>query len=73
MAQYTDKFWDDRFSDLVPYRVKAAIKRVYGAYPVKCLPQGLADPMYIMNVIALELGIGDGKGKFILPESKETE
>jgi len=61
---YPENYWNDRICDNVPEKVKRAIKRVYGAYPSECLPQGLSDPMYIMNVIALELGIGDGKGNF---------
>ena len=61
---YTDKYWDDRLSAEVPEKVKNAIKRAYSSYPSECMPQGLCDPMYIMNTIALELGIGDGKGNF---------
>lgn len=62
--QYDEKYWNDRFIVDVPEKVKNAIKRVYGSYPKECLPQGLCDPMYIMNVICLELGIGDGKSHF---------
>ena len=51
-------------------RVKKAIMRVYEAYPADCTPNGVCDPMYIMNVIAMELGIGDGCGTFNLPEPK---
>lgn len=63
MEKYNDKFWNDRLGD-APERVKKAIKKVYNSYPKDCLPQGLSDPMYIMNTIALELGVGDGKGNF---------
>ena len=63
---YDDKYWDNRLSDKVPEKVKNAIKRIYGAYPKECMPQGLCDPMYIMNVICLELGVGDGQGNFNL-------
>jgi hypothetical protein len=66
--QYNNEYWENRIDDNVPERVKNAIKRVYAAYPAKCLPQGLSDPMYIMNVICLELGVGDGQGNFNLPE-----
>lgn len=61
-----DKYWEKRFEfcDNVPDKVKNAIKRVYSSYPKECLPQGICDPMYIMNVICLELGIGDGQGNF---------
>ena len=65
--QTNDQYWDDRLSDEVPEKVKNAIKQVYFAYPEDCLPQGVCDPMYIMNVICLELGVGDGEGNFDLP------
>ncbi len=67
MGKYNDEYWDDRFFGNVPDRVKKAIMRIYNAYPKECLPQGLCDPMYIMNVICFELGIGDGQGNFNLP------
>lgn len=69
--QYPDTYWrlrTDYKGNKYPEKVKNAIKRVYNAYPPECMPQGLADPMYIMNVICYELGIGDGKGNFNLPE-----
>ena len=62
--KYSEKYWNDRFNGSEPDRVKKAIKRIYTAYPKECMPQGLSDPMYIMNVICLELGVGDGKGTF---------
>lgn len=68
--KYDEKYWEDRFDYMsvpVPDKVKKAIKRVYESYPVGCLPQGICDPLYIMNAIALELGVGDGKGNFFLP------
>jgi hypothetical protein len=76
--QYTDKYWNDRLEDFKhtpnpPECVKRAIKRVYSSYPAECMPQGLCDPMYIMNVIALELGIGDGQGNFYLPQEVRHE
>ena len=66
--RYDDEYWNKRFNDNTPERVKNAIKRVYWAYPPECLPKGLCDPMYIMNVICHELGIGDGQGNFNLPD-----
>jgi len=66
--RYTEEYWNDRLEGNVPERVKNAIKRVYGAYPNSCLPQGICDPMYIMNTIGLELGIADGQGNFNLPD-----
>ena len=68
IMEYNKKYWDDRLTKDTPERVKRAIKRVYGAYPKECLPQGVCDPMYIMNVICLELGVGDGQGNFNLKE-----
>ena len=67
-------FWKAAFEKTgnkeVDPRIKKAIMRVYESYPMKCMPNGTCDPMYIMNVIAMELGIGDGCGKFNLPEPK---
>ena len=66
--KYDNEYWNKRFEthdgQVVSEKVKNAIKKVYNAYPPECLPQGLCDPMYIMNTICLELGIGDGKGNF---------
>lgn len=59
-----NEYWSERLDKNVPEKLKNAIKRIYNAYPKNCMPQGLSDPMYIVNVIALELGIGDGKGNF---------
>ena len=61
---YNDDYWTERFNNNTPEKIKNAIKRVYSAYPKDCMPQGVSDPLYIMNCIALELGIGDGKGNF---------
>lgn len=64
MAFYTTEYWAKRLDSDVPIKVQSAIKRIYNSYPTECMPQGICDPMYIMNTIALELGIGDGKGHF---------
>jgi hypothetical protein len=61
---YADEYWTKRLGPDVPAKVQAAIKRIYSSYPAECMPQGICDPMYIMNTIAFELGIGDGKGNF---------
>ncbi len=60
-------FYDDCFTNPVtkiPYNVPADIKRlarrICGAYGIR----GLCDPMYIANVIAFELGRGDGQSTF---------
>ena len=61
---YSEEYWRNRIEEGTPEKVQRAIKRVYQAYPQECLPQGLADPMYIMNVIAKEIGFGDGQSHF---------
>ena len=69
--KYSEEYWEKRFDNVsheVPERVKKAIKRIYNAYPVDCMPQGTCDPMYIMNVLAYELGFGDGQGNFYLKD-----
>jgi hypothetical protein len=43
---------------------KNAIKRIYNVYPAECMPQGICDPVYILNVLCKELGIGDGQSHF---------
>ena len=62
--KYDEKYWEQRFEFNPPEKVKKAIRRIYESYPAECMPQGVCDPMYIMNVICKELGIGDGKGNF---------
>ena len=48
----------------IPETHKKAIRHIYGAYPKECMPQGICDPMYILNVFCMHLGIGDGKSNF---------
>jgi len=66
MAIYTDEYWSERLPENTHPKVRSAIKRIYGSYPKDRMPQGLSDPMYIANVLAYELGIGDGMGSFDL-------
>ena len=73
MATRSADYWARVFKgypDLDP-RVKRAIQQVYESYPAHCTPNGICDPMYIMNTIALALGIGDGRGTFNLPPVKD--
>ena len=64
--EYNKKYWDKRLDEDVPTKIQRAIKRVYNSYPAQCMPQGICDPMYIMNVICLELGVGDGQSNFTI-------
>jgi hypothetical protein len=65
IMKYPKEYWKDRLGGAeVPEDVKTAIRRVYESYPRECMPQGLCDPLYIMNIIALALGVGDGLGTF---------
>ena len=68
MAAYSEEYWSKRLDPSTPEKVKRAIKRIYNSYPADKLPQGLCDPMYIMNILAFELGIGDGQGNFNLDD-----
>lgn len=47
-----------------PETHKKAIERIYQAYPFDCLPKGICDPVYMLNVFCQELGIGDGRSNF---------
>ena len=44
----------------VPENLKRLSARLCRSYGIK----GICDPMYIANIIALELGIGDGQSNF---------
>ena len=44
----------------VPADIRKAAERIVGSYGIR----GICDPMYIANVIALELGRGDGHSNF---------
>ena len=50
--------------DVLPKNWQNAITRIYSAYPLKCLPNGICDPVYICNIFAQELGLGDGRTNF---------
>jgi len=62
--KYKKEYWSARIPKNTPKKVQNAIKRIYESYPIDCMPQGLCDPMYIINVIAKEVGFGDGQGNF---------
>ena len=65
--KYDDAYWAKRFTDEDDPRIVKAVKILYSSFPPKCMPQGVCDPMYIGNLIARELGVGDGQGTFNLP------
>lgn len=46
--------------ETVPPDIRRAAERVVASYGI-C---GICDPMYIANIIAVELGRGDGNGRF---------
>ena len=60
----TNEYWEKRLSSDTNEKVANAIKKVYAAYPEECLPQGICDSMYIINIIAAEIGFGDGQSNF---------
>jgi hypothetical protein len=67
----SEEFWKERLDKTVPEQWKKAIKRIYAVYTEDCLPNGLCDVMYILNVFAHETGLGDGKGTFYDYKVKE--
>jgi len=69
---YDKKYWEKRFTGKEPVEIRVAIKRVYHSFPKECMPQGEADPMYIMNLIASALGIGDGQGNFSFTNKQDA-
>jgi hypothetical protein len=70
-----EAFFDEAFTNtitrqpqIVPEDIKRLSIRLCRAYGIR----GICDPMYIANVIAFELGLGDGCGKFdINPQQKK--
>lgn len=44
----------------IPQDLKNVSTKICNSYGIK----GICDPMYIVNLIALELKLGDGKGNF---------
>lgn len=62
-----EEFFAEAFTDPVtrePYRMPATLRtaatRICQSYGIR----GTCDPMYIANVIAVELGLGDGLSNF---------
>lgn len=59
-----NKYMDKCGIEVLPRQWQRLIRRLYGSYPIDCMPSGVCDPVYICNVIAVELNLGDGKGNF---------
>jgi hypothetical protein len=59
----TKEFFDEAFEgmDGIQPGLRKASERICQAYSI----QGICDPGYIANVIAVELGLGDGRSHFI--------
>ena len=54
-------FFEEAFKNMTPPPdIRRAAERITRAYGIR----GISDPGYIANVIALEIGRGDGKGSF---------
>ena len=57
----TKEFFDEAFKEMdIPEGLRKASERICQAYSIK----GICDPGYIANVIAVEMGMGDGKSNF---------
>ena len=62
MSERTRDVWfDDKFGEGTPENLRRLTERLCRAYGIT---RGICDPMYIANVIASELGLGDGHGHF---------
>ena len=53
----------------VPADLRRAAERLCVAYGIR----GICDPMYIANVIAMELGRGNGQSEFTPTHGNETK
>lgn len=61
IAQKQDEFFAEAFKGSnVPDDIRRLSERLCVSYGIR----GICDPMYIANVIARELGLGDGMGNF---------
>lgn len=67
MTTWTDEQLDEAFTSPVtgqpydvPADIRAAATSIVRSYPIR----GICDPMYIANVIARDLGRGDGQSHF---------
>jgi len=65
----TKEWFDSRFDKDTPDVLRNTSEVVCATYNI-C---GLSDPMYIANILAFELGFGDGSGKFATEPPEITE
>jgi hypothetical protein len=57
----TEEFFIEAFKGAkVPENIRRLSERLCRSYGIR----GICDPMYIANIIALELGLGDGQNNF---------
>lgn len=60
-SQIHSKEWfDEQFTTDVPANIRRLSERICRAYGIR----GICDPMYIANITAFELGLGDGQSHF---------
>ena len=60
-AVHSDRWFDTAFEGMqLPEKLRRLSERLCRAYGIG----GTADPAYIANVVAKELGLGDGRGRF---------
>ena len=52
--------FDERFDADTPPSIRRLSERICRSYGIN----GICDPMYIANITAFELGLGDGQGHF---------
>lgn len=64
---HTKEWFDEAFTDpvtrkpnVLPANIRRLSERICRSYGIR----GICDPMYIANVIAVELGLGDGYSNF---------
>jgi hypothetical protein len=57
---HSNEWFEAAFKQNTPEDIKRLSIRLCRSYSIK----GICDPMYIANIIALELGRGDGQGNF---------
>ena len=62
-AIHTPEWFDSKFENggqIVPVQLRAMSERICKVFNIK----GICDPMYIANIAAYELGMGNGQGQF---------